>query len=412
MESVSQRGSKEPVKSGGIVASGGLRGAGSSNTHPSKRQKGETGGEDTAHLSLGVKWKGDYDGLFSALEGAKEQAKAAHTMACTAFGGVPMGVHPSGRKIGTVYFPYHVETAGFVVFVKSGSCEETPTAWVEIGSQVLMSCGGLWPAWMEFKNLLEALGGYVMWNKLSRVDLCVDLPGCYVGDIVRLVQGGQAVGRPRKKQYFQDGERWTGVTVGHGDVLVRMYDKAYEVQIARPDPRKQELLESYRWGGPQEKATRVEFQLRREALRSLKINSISDYFIDRVKVLNYLTSDWFRLVASVPDRENHNTTRAEVHPFWDSVCQAFQAWAGTTSEVARRAGRRLFRDPIRLLKQGVGCMMSAVSDLVDGREMPPLEFVDKVRECFEFWLNEMPEHEFRDRYRRKALPVVLAEVAL
>lgn len=413
MQIISQGCSETRVKSRAIAASGDPRGAGLSNTHPSNRQKCETGGEDTVHVTLGVKWKDGCEGLFSALEMAKEQAKKAHTMACAAFGDVLLGIHPAGRKIGTVYFPYCVETAGLVLFLKAGACDDSPTARVEAGSSVLMSAGGLWQVWREIKNLLESLGGYVMWDKVSRVDLCCDLPGVDVSQFVRLVQDGQSVGRPREKKYYQSGERWTGVTVGHGDVFVRVYDKAFEVQTARPDRGKQEILEAYRWGGPQEQAVRVEFQLRREALREFGISSVSDYFRLRAPLLNYLTSGWFRLVASVPDRENNNTTRAEVHPLWTSVCEAFQAWAGATTEVARRAGRRLFRDPIRLLKQSVGCMMAAVSDLVDGREMQASEFVDKARDCIFFWLNEMSsEAEFLDRYRRKALPVVLAGVTL
>lgn len=408
---VAQEGAQTVGKSGQDGLLGGLQGAGPSNTHPANRQPAETGGEDTAVLSLGVTWKRDCDAIFRALGTAKEKAKACHSMVPVSVGDVLVGVHPSGHKSGTVYFPYRVETRGFVFFIREGRCDDVPTVRVEIGSLLLMSCGGLAHAWAECRNVLESMGGYVLWNKLSRLDMCVDLPGVDVDTLVRLVSDRQAVCRAREKNYHELGERFTGVTVGHGDILVRMYDKLHEVQTAKPDPRKLELLEAFRWGGPQECAARVEFQLRREALKSLGVSCIRDYLQKRGELLRYLTSDWFRLVDEVPDRENNNTGRAGLHPLWVHVCEKFQAWAGTASTAARRAGRRLSRDPVRLVKQAIGCLMSAVSDLVEGRDMLSSEFVIKASECVEFILNDTPEGEFLNRYRRKALPVVLARVA-
>ena len=171
---------------------------------------------------------------------------------------------------------------------------------------------------------------------------------------------------------------------------------------------KQGLLEERRWGSPQTVATRVEFQLRREAIKSFGIDSIGDYFGKRAGLVAYLTSFWLRLVDSVPDRENNNTTRAGTHPLWSRVGDAFEAWAGATKKPARRVGRRLYRDPIRLLKQALGCLMSAVSDLVDGQDLQTSEFVKKADDCIGFVMRMMPDWKFQERYKSKALPLVVS----
>jgi len=184
--------------------------------------------------------------------------------------------------------------------------------------------------------------------------------------------------------------------------MLRIYDKVLELRKTR-NMLKQDLLERYRWGGPQERAARVEYQLRREALKQMGVNSVGDYMRLRRNVLHYLTSDWFRLVAEVPDQENHNVARTETHPLWVRVCEAFHNWAGQTTAGVRRTSRFTEIDPVRLLKQGRGCCLRSVAALVGGKALKTPELMDKIQTCFDFLRTQEGDIHFEDLYAAKAI---------
>ena len=85
-------------------------------------------------------------------------------------------------------------------------------------------------------------------DKVSRVDLCVDLPGVDVGKFCTLALHGQSVCRATQDDFHRDRGRFTGVTFGRGDIVARIYDKVLEVSTAKPDPEKQRIA-FYSWPG-------------------------------------------------------------------------------------------------------------------------------------------------------------------
>lgn len=336
-------------------------------------------------------------------------AEERHEIAFAMPNGVSVGVYPSGKKSGGgrgMYYRFKVLCRGFVLMISEHSrpIEQTPNVLVEMGSTLLMSTRGLPLAWAELKNTLECLGGYVFWSKVSRMDVCADLPGVNVAELVNLVLAKQRVCRARSLTYFEEEEYWRGIQLGTGQVVLRMYDKAFEVYRKKQDSVKQHLLLAHRWGGPQDTALRVEFQVRREALKGAGIDGVGDYFRKRKDLVAYLVNDWFRLTAVRPDKANNNTQRAETHPQWLEIVKAFEAWAGASTEPLRRDRRRTQRDPIRLVKQAFGCLLGAVSDLKDGNELTPEEFIILAEECLEWNLGHMSIGEFVQRYQDKALP--------
>mgnify|MGYP003642542156 CR=1 FL=1 len=371
-------------------------------------QDSETGGEDTVHLALGVHWE-NFEEFFGCLAVAKEQAIENHGALRLTIRGRLVAIKPKGKKSGGgrgMYYPICLNTQGFTIWLSehASPIEQTPNVLVEMGSALLMSTRGLMSALEELVILLGEFGGQVLWDKISRIDLCADLPNVDPHDLIDLVYLEQTVCRARIEQFFRESGRWRGIQVGRGELLVRIYDKFHEVTRAKPDPIKLILLERYRWGGPQETASRVEFQLRREAVKSLGVDTASDYLAQRDKLVAYLCESWFRLVDSVPDRENNNTQRAATHPLWLNVTEAFRDWAGHGEAMERQTRRPFTRDPIRLVKQGFGCLLAAVSDLRDGEEVRPDEFAALVKECIEWNLAKMSEIEFYRRYHAKALP--------
>ena len=87
------------------------------------------------------------------------------------------------------------------------------------------------------------------------------------------------------------------------------------------------LMKHRRWGGTvPSHATRVEFRLRRDALKRFGIDSPDDYFDKRGDLVHHLCDKAFRFTDGPVDRRN--TTRAQILPLWLDVAQGFANWAG------------------------------------------------------------------------------------
>jgi len=342
-------------------------------THPAKRPQAdssplESGGEDTLHLALSVWWKDDFEGVMAALEQAKLEAQARGRSIELTYKGLKVVVTRQGKKTGGGrgrYYRYLVHVGGVTILLtdQPQAMEQFPNVLAEIGSAVLMYVGGAGNAMEDLRRTFQQLGGEVQWARVSRVDLCVDLPEVAMSSFHLLLQQGHAITRVVSRREYFDHSRITGMVFGTGSLTLRLYNKLLEVTGPKYDPFKLALLCERRWGTQPSCAVRVEYQLRREMLVSANISTIEDYLQQRAPLARYLTHDWFRLADTPPDRENHNTSRADTHPLWVQVQEAFAAWTGTAPESIRRMKSRPEVDPIRLAKQGRGCLLSAIAKL-------------------------------------------------
>lgn len=392
-------------------------GGGSGITHLANRQTIEkmgrpSGGEDTVHLALNVYWRDDYEGLMHRLEQAQTTAQTCRGLAKLERGGQEFTVRRAGIKTGQGrgrYFRFVLVHRDSGVVLKltdeAQAPDQTPNVLAELGSVFLLSRDGLGSAWAELKNILEALGGYVLWDKVSRVDMCADFPGWRMEPFRDLIiDRNFAVTRARSRTLYLEHGRVCGVTLGaSGLISLRIYDKAYEVQVKKPDPVKQALLEDLRWGGPVESAVRVEYQVRRAAIKGIGIHTVREYLRMRGDLAGYLSSDWFRIADEEPDRENKNTQRAGVHPMWAEVQGGFASWAGQAVQEIRRDRVRVPKDPIRLVKQAKGCLLAALADL--GEEPPASlgELVAKAGECLAWNFERAGEIDSLRRFEQKRL---------
>jgi len=324
----------------------------------------ETGGEDTVHLSLGIDWGPVYDDLMQSFGAARANAEAQGAAHPVDFAGRAALVHPGGRGTGGgqgQYFAYRVDTSGFrFEFTRQAVPKgQTPNVMVYIGSKTLLAVGGLPAAWEDIQAVFGALGASLVFDKVSRADLCVDLAGVDVRDVVMPVMNGCAISRARHQDFYRHGLRWEGVKMGRGDVVFRAYDKLREVTSAHPDAEKMRLLEERRWGGLPECATRFEFQLRREALKQRGIDSVGDYMEKRGALAAYLCHQWLRLADSPVDRGNKNQSKAAMSDLWRRVCAAFESWAGTAGSIQRVLRTVAKGNVPALIRQACGCLMSA-----------------------------------------------------
>jgi len=329
------------------------------------------GSEDTLVLSLYIQWDENWEKTQAFLEERKLAALNDKESEGGFFeiGGWVCAVRPQGSGGGKngPYRAYVIEAVGLQfefsrVQYPNG---ETPNGKLTAGSLTCMSLRplGVLKLATEF---IEALGGRVLADKLSRIDGAIDLPNVGVEEFIEAYRERRYLCRARKFKLIGEGQ--TGQTLTFGtSPMVRIYDKLRELSDS-PNPAKLEFLILNRWGGGvPDKATRVEFQLRRDDIKSIEfdgrsINSLEDYLECRAGLWSYLCN-WFRLTKEPVD-ENHRD-RAETSERWQDVGESFAAWASSPVESVTRVSHVRAIDEKTLMRMLVGCGISMCSNESD-----------------------------------------------
>lgn len=327
-----------------------------------------TGGEDWFEVMLYLDWNSStWPALVEALDKAREEAAQPRGKR-DGFTKLPGSrglwkVHPEGCRLGagpgSVACRWRIERDGVVFGIvnRPASHPTRVSGFVRMTGEVMLALGTAEDVWNRAVCWLHELGAVVTKATVSRVDVCVDMPGVSVAPFVDAFRDGRVIRRvqratedraPRKNAEEKPDERervhWhgrqiTGLTLlGHAAV-VRVYDKAIECT----DLVKRAWMIRRRWGGEdQNTAARVEFQLRRDFLTAKKlrpdargqlnrppIDTVEDYFDKRGELIRYLVTNWLRFVA--PGFDARHTERARNMAEWTQVQRQFAAWADLDS---------------------------------------------------------------------------------
>ncbi|MDR1269777.1 MAG: hypothetical protein LBK82_09645, partial [Planctomycetaceae bacterium] len=109
--------------------------------------------------------------------------------------------------------------------------------------------------------------------------------------------------------------------------------------------------------------TRVEFRLRRDALRPLGINTVDDLYHKETALVDWLTSHWFRLLEKPKIRGHEN--KAAIHPLWVEIQELFKRYFPGSDKkrkpVMWSRNDSIKCEPEALEKQAAGCLASAAA---------------------------------------------------
>lgn len=363
--------------------------------NPKFSNKLAEGGEDTVVLSAYVRWsKESWDYLELALDNAKDgaQADGDNVVFCN---GNTFEVQAGGRRSGEhgPFYTWILKTGG-VSFCLSRNQQpkgEMPNVLIDMGSMFLMGCGGLRSGWAIARSMIEGFGGEIEQVKVSRVDMCVDLPNIDIRELCLRFQCGFYVSRGRDCAQYSKGVKPTGFTVGSSGMMVRVYDKILET---RNQAEKRNFLIEARWGGVlPECASRVEFQLRSGDLRKRGIRTLEDYFDKCVSLADYCTTEWFRMTDDENDHKHGD--RLGNWDVWDFVIASFHKWtsdSGGNCEISRVKTPK--GDKTKLINQAVGCLITA--GVIDGNTFK--NDADFVKFCG--WMIGNAVRKTSDRYTR------------
>jgi len=193
-------------------------------------------------------------------------------------------------------------------------------------------------------------------EKVSRADLCIDV-GMELPEVNLKV--GEAVSYARNKREFYvenhfRGMEETGYRFGQGDLLCRVYNKIAETAVHD----KAWFLPMWRrngWDG-ESPVTRVEFQSRRDHLKSQQIETVEDLERQLADLWRYFT-EWVSLRDQ--DASDSNRRRWPVKDFWRVVCGSVAEF-GKVTGVCRLTQRKPRIDALSKLGRGVMVTMTAL----------------------------------------------------
>lgn len=304
-------------------------------------------GIDSLDLGLYVVWGPDWKRRLRSLDKKKQQARKQ--------GGLLIGL-PSGRSC--IFKPggkgenyrFHLQFEAYNLFIgKAARPGSSPNVYLSIDAKTLWQ-NGIETAVSWITEELKAIGGgSVQSAKVSRVDLCADfwVPG---GLSYEFLLSHKVTRNDKGKLFLDKNELQTYyVADGKSPIQLRVYNKGLEV---KQGGTKLWFLELWRRESTDD-IWRIEFQLRRPALKQFGINSLDDLKEKQAGVWLYLTSKWFSLRL----RDNEKAERKTIHPFWSAVQECFTHNAAD-SDVKRVYGLARAASPEWHLSHIDGCLSS------------------------------------------------------
>lgn len=317
-------------------------------SHPSKVKNVLASGVDSLVISMDITWR--EASLFTVLNELKEKAKKDgidHSGNLKHFNPEevwPFTIKPHGARgfswiiIGTD-FSYKIANS-----LKPNS---RPNVMVEVRSEALWRLGPK-EATRIALSLIEANGGYIVEAKLSRVDLCLDFIMSEDSWSQSLMD--DAVTRATDFAPYYRHKKLTGIRIGKGIISARLYDKPLEI---RQQSKKEWMFDIWKIEEVPKgkKIIRIEFQMRREALKQLGLNSAEDLFQKASNAWAYCTKKWlkFRDGAGL-----HHTQRSTLN-WYREIQNGFGGVQGAKPLIRKKA---VSMDIKRLMLQANGLIES------------------------------------------------------
>lgn len=304
------------------------------------------------------------------------------------------------QRTGTRFYPYVLKCGDFTVCLSSRKAEASiPSMQIVVGS---LSCNNDLPALLaQFRRWCRHFGIKIVADKVSRIDIYADTLANI--EELRLINLARYVTRAEKCSLYFSNRRLSGVQVGAGDIVFRAYNKIQEM-VDKQAGHKMEFFQAI-WGNV-EHVTRCEFQLRREAIKSIcpGVSNLQAVVAKLPNIWRYLTENWFRQTAKAVDRLNKHQSRETTSEWWQVVQSAFDA---PIHQAATRNKKQKNINVKALIDQAAGIMLTvcaavehAHDDLFGILATAAQAVQDKIAEKY-----DLPGFEI-DFYSRTALAKV------
>lgn len=324
--------------------------------------------EDWLEWSLYIDWGTNWPKLNRQLSEAKEHASIENCprekYTIPYWGGTAevdrIGARMGNKRTGLYYaYKLHTEYLTILIAEQAEPHKTKPSAVIRAdGTACLLE--GAHACYQEGMKIIQELGGRVIQNKLSRVDICLDIPGETMEPFDKAYYEERYICRAKSHARLCSG----GITVQLGTypLMLRIYDKKAEVQ-KKNNPTQLLGMQINRWGGQMpESAIRVEFELGRDFLKKKGVDSVDDYYRKRAALLKYVSHDWIRFTQNQVDRENKNQSKAKTLALWLHVQEFFLQWAGSDWNVSLAPLEKSKANVSHLTKVAAGVIKTAAKE--------------------------------------------------
>ena len=308
-------------------------------------------GIDSLVLAINVEWSRDslflYLAKMKALAKEKAQQQTVILKARKNIGEMPIYIQPHGTNGYEWLLSNNICT---LLIGKSLTPGSRPSLMAEIRSETLWRVG-VKETIAALLSILENYGAEKILIKPSRVDLCLDL-------LMDEKQWDKSlidfrVTRAQHSGLFFHKKDMTGISIGRGKISARLYDKPLEI---KQKSKKTWMYDIWKICDVPDgkKIIRTEFQLRREGLKSLGVETIEDVFKFKDNIWAYCTQKWLKFRTN-PGK--HHTQRKNL-PFWDVVQSGFAGEQGPEPLIRAKA---LKTNKKQLYSQAYGLLTSLVA---------------------------------------------------
>jgi hypothetical protein len=280
---------------------------------------------------------GGYDGGFSAgfigvwspvkfkqlidtLEVAKsaaEEGKSGENYVTLA--GRQFLVMPHGTREGASY-KYIITGGGLKVLIHNNPQGDIQGIRIRYGFEALVG-RDLFAVHAETLDWFRELGFTVTKETVSRADYQI-LTMRDVKEYIKPIVTNCAVKRAKEAKYHENDSRGiTSYTCG-SDIQLCIYDKRLELLKGRDEVKTSLMLDECLGGEFPGELTRIEFRLKRGALKYLGVNTVQDLLERERAIIDFLTYDWFRILNEEKSGSGHTNEQA-MSPVWEEVRATF-----------------------------------------------------------------------------------------
>ncbi|WP_306545852.1 hypothetical protein, partial [Desulfobulbus sp.] len=241
-------------------------------------------------------------------------------------------------RTGTPKYSFRIKSGDVtLMFSRRKASHDIPNCRLEIGS---LSCWspGFFAIYERAKTFLAVYGAKIVKETVSEAHLAADFIGTDIKavdlsdqskwiakardfnphDKIPVHRGRDPEPEPDELDFnpHYTNRRFTGLDIGKGNLMLRVYDKVTELKRTRAIHKQQIFSEI--WGMKQyddQSVTRVEYQVRRPKLREFadsedkRIDTVADLAGALRSLWAYLTTEWTRHTSN-PVNRNHNQGKA------------------------------------------------------------------------------------------------------
>ena len=196
---------------------------------------------------------------------------------------------------GIKFYAYKITCKDFMMAFAEKLTNENPPIRVIFNASYLWSYGYK-KAYSKFLDWFKIFPGEIEKTRLSRLDICLDTDRLAFSEEDRDLFITRA--RAKANHYVDDsytyGKKFSGFTIGRGNpMLARIYNKKLEIETKG----KEWFKEIWKENGWNEKddVWRIEYQLRRKALKELSIDKVEDVSEKEDQLWHYLTTNYLKM---------------------------------------------------------------------------------------------------------------------